>query len=399
MEALRAAINFGADAVYIGGTEFSMRAAPRNFTNAQIAEAARLTHSNGKKLYVTCNVLPRCGELRQVERFLASASEAGADAFIISDMGVFEMAKKVAPNVEIHISTQTGVVNYAAANTFFSLGARRIVLARELSLEEMSEINSHTPEALQTEVFVHGSMCVSFSGRCLLSNYLAARDGNHGECAQPCRWNYALCEQTNQGGYLPIYEDDKGTHILNSRDLCMIEHIPELVKAGVSSFKIEGRAKSAYYTAAVTNAYRLALDAYFAEGCNYVFDKKLLREVDLVSHRDYCTGFYFGPIRNGQDYSGHYERGSDVIAVVVEGGNEYSLCRQRNRFAPGDIIEALEPGKTGAPVEVTAVFDGDMRKIPQASVPDMKCFIRTSRPLASGSMLRRGREDWKAARN
>lgn len=392
MEALRAAAVFGADAVYIGGTSFSMRTAPLNFTDAQIAEAAKLLHSSGKKLYVACNVLPRCGEIRQVERFLTAAAQAGADAFIISDLGVFEMAKKAAPDVEIHISTQTGVVNYAAANALFSLGASRVVLARELSLEEIKQISMHTPEALEIEAFVHGSMCVSFSGRCLLSNYLVNRDGNHGECAQPCRWNYALCEESQPGRYFPIYEEDGQTHILNSRDLCMIEHIPELVEAGITSFKIEGRAKSAYYTAAVTNAYRLALDAYFADGDNYIFDEKLLREVDLVSHRDYCTGFYFGPIRNGQDYSGKYERGSDVVAAVMEGGDNLSLIRQRNRFTAGEDIEALEPGKTGSPVAITEIYDSDMRPKDQASEPDMMYFIRTSRPLMTGTMLRRRRE-------
>jgi putative protease len=267
MESLTAAAEFGADAVYIGGSSFSMRSAPANFTMPQIRAAASYLHGCGKKLYVACNVLPRNDELGDIEAFLYNAAQAGADAFIISDMGVLELAKKTAPQVDIHISTQTGVVNYAAANALFSYGAKRIVLAREVSLREIAQIRAHIPASLELEAFIHGSMCVSFSGRCLLSNYLAARDGNHGECAQPCRWNYALCEETRPGEYMPISEDGTGTHILSSKDLRMIEHIPEMLAAGISSLKIEGRAKSACYTAAVTNAYRMAVDSYLETGC------------------------------------------------------------------------------------------------------------------------------------
>jgi putative protease len=391
-ESLNAALAFGADAVYIGGRAFSMRATPQNFTIEQIAEAAKLLHTHHKKLYIACNTLPRNDEIEQFPAYFSALEQAHADAFIISDLGVLEIAKRFAPSVDIHISTQAGVVNYAAANALFSAGAKRIVLARELSLEEISKIRAHTPEGLEIETFVHGAMCVSFSGRCLISSYLSARDSNRGECAQPCRWNYALCEEKRPGQYFPVYEDGQGTHILNARDLCMIEHIPELIKAGITSLKIEGRAKSAYYVAAVTNAYRLAIDAFLSQGDAYKFDPRLLDEVEKVSHRDYCTGFYFGPIQKGQDYQGYYDRGFDIAAVVEGQIGPLVMCRQRNSFKAGDSLEVLEPGCIGEPVKVEELFDENMQHVAQASHADMKLFLKTDKVLKIGAMIRKGRK-------
>ena len=262
MECLNSAINFGADAVFLAGSEFGMRTASKNFDKTDLKAAVELAHSKGVKIYVTCNTLPRNSELTRLPEFLAYAQDCGVDAFIIADLGVFEMAKQYAPKVDLHVSTQAGIVNYATANAFYNMGAKRVVLARELPLEEIAEIRAKIPKDLEIECFVHGAMCVSFSGRCLISSYLTGRDANRGDCAQPCRWKYHLYEENRQGQYFPVEETDKGTFLYNSRDLCMIEHIPELVKAGISSLKIEGRAKSAYYAAVITNAYRVAIDAY-----------------------------------------------------------------------------------------------------------------------------------------
>lgn len=391
-ESLNAALNFGADAVYIGGKDFSMRATPQNFSTQEIKEAAKIMHDRHKRLYVACNILPRNDEIEQLPRYLEAVADAGADAFIISDLGVLELAKRYAPSVDIHISTQAGVVNYAAANTLFSMGARRVVLARELSLAEIAGIRQHTPQGLEIETFVHGAMCVSFSGRCLISSYLAARDSNRGQCAQPCRWNYYLTEEKRPGQYYPVFEDQHGTHILNARDLCMIEHIPELLNAGITCLKIEGRAKSSYYVAAVTSAYRLAIDACAEHGGEGRFDPRLLDEVEKVSHRDYCTGFYFGPIKGGQDYDGRYDRGYDVVALVEGQCGQFFRCRQRNPFTAGGGFEVLEPGMLSADVKIEAIFDENMQPLEEALHPEMVLLLRTGRPLKTGAMIRKKRE-------
>ena len=261
-ERLKLALKFGADAVYLAGEMFGMRTNPSNFSADELKKAVELAHSLGKKVYLTCNTLPRNEEIEKLPEFLKYAQDIGIDAFIIADIGVMALAKKYAPNVDIHMSTQVGIVNYQTANTLYEMGASRIVTARELSLDEIKTIRDKTPNDLEIEVFVHGAMCMSFSGRCILSDYMTHRDANRGDCAQPCRWKYHLVEETRPGQYFPINEEKNGTYIFNSRDLCMIEHIPELVDAGVDSFKIEGRAKSEYYTAIVTYAYRNAIDEY-----------------------------------------------------------------------------------------------------------------------------------------
>jgi len=284
MERLVSAVRYGANAVYLAGKSFGMRAAPQNFGERELEQAIAFCHENGVKVYVTCNTLPRNGELSELPKFLSLCGELGVDAFIISDLGVLSMAKQYAPRVDRHISTQTGIVNYEAARTCFELGASRVVLAREVTLQEIAEIRTKTPPELELEAFVHGAMCVSFSGRCLLSNYMTGRDANRGQCAQPCRWEYFLTEKERPDRHFTIVQEEKGAYIFNSNDLRMIEHIPELAAAGVTSLKIEGRAKSAYYVASVTSAYRQAID-FFEERPGQPLPPEILEETEKISHR------------------------------------------------------------------------------------------------------------------
>ena len=359
MERLNMALLYGADAVYLAGSEFGMRAAAGNFDEEHMRRAIRLAHGRGVKVYVTCNTLPREEELERLPAYLEFLQDAGADALIIADMGVFAMAKKYAPQVARHVSTQFGVVNSAAANSLYELGADTVVLAREVPLEDIRKIRAHTPKELRLEAFVHGAMCVSFSGRCLLSNYLTGRDANRGQCAQPCRWKYRLVEETRPGEYFEISEDG-GTHIMNSRDMCMIEHIPELIDAGVSSFKIEGRMKSSYYAAVITNAYRHAIDAAL-EG--RALDRLWVEETEKVSHRPYSTGFYYG--YPGQHYSSaSYTTDADVAAVVEScDACGSAVLSQRNKFYKGDELELLLPD--AGPVRFTAehIYNADGEEI------------------------------------
>ena len=333
-ERLQMAVRFGADAVYLAGKSYGMRAKCGNFSDEELVEAVRFCHSRGVKAYVTANVLARTEEIRQMPPFLELCQEAGVDAFILGDLGVFKAAEKYAPKVERHISTQMGVVSADTARAWHDLGATRVVLARELSFAEIRDIRDNIPKELELEAFVHGAMCVSFSGRCLLSNYLAGRDANHGACAQPCRWKYALVEERRQGEYFPIEEDDGGTYIMNSRDLCMIDRIPELIEAGIDSFKIEGRAKSSYYAACVTNAYRHGIDAAAA---GVPLEQVWRDEVDKISHRHYYHGFYDGQPQQGQFYEdARYIREWDVVAYVEscdEGGNAVLSQRGRPKYA------------------------------------------------------------------
>lgn len=337
MERLTMALHYGADAVYLAGTRFGMRASAGNFDENELREAVRLAHEKGAAVHLTCNTLPRENELKALPEFLELAQDAGVDALIIADLGVMDMAAKYAPRLSRHVSTQLGVINSATARVLHSMGADRVVLARETPMSDIYEIRANTPKELEIEAFVHGAMCVSFSGRCLLSNYLTGRDANRGACAQPCRWRYHLVEEKRPGEYFEIGED-KGTFIMNSRDMCMIEHIPELISAGVSSFKIEGRMKSAYYAAAVTNAYRHAIDCAIA---GEELPQVWLREVEKVSHRPYCTGFYYGD--PGQHYAeASYFSDAEVCAVVEDcdaDGN--AVLTQRNRFCTGDELELL----------------------------------------------------------
>lgn len=396
MERLELAVKFGADAVYVGGTQFGMRSNPSNFDPAQLQAACKLVHAAGKKLYLTCNTLPRSYELDALPDFLRSARAAGVDAFIIADMGVLAIAKQAAPEVEVHISTQAGIVNYAAANAFYQMGAKRIVTARELSLDEIKMIRDHTPPELEIEAFVHGAMCMSFSGRCILSDYMVGRDANRGDCAQPCRWKYHLMEETRPGQYFAINQEENGTYIFNSKDLCMIEHIPELVAAGVDSFKIEGRAKSAYYTAVVTHAYRQALDAYFAHPSpDFRVPDWVLAEMEKMSHRVYTTGFNFGPLQNGQELNtGGYVRNWDVCALYRDQQGNRLIVDQRNRFFEGDILEVLEPGKKPYTLTVRdLVREADGTRTEVANKATEVYSFAVDRPVSPDAILRRKRDE------
>lgn len=358
-ERLKLALKFGADAVYLAGEQFGMRTNPSNFNADELKAAVELAHSLGKKVYLTCNTLPRNNEIEYLPEFLKYAADIGIDAFIIADIGVMMLAKKYAPDVEIHMSTQVGIVNYQTANSLYELGAKRIVTARELSLDDIKTIRDKTPDDLQIEVFVHGAMCMSFSGRCILSDYMVGRDANRGDCAQPCRWKYHLVEETRPGQYFPVNQDDKGTYIFNSRDLCMIEHIPELVAAGVDSFKIEGRAKSEYYTAIVTYAYRNAIDEYLKNPSpDFKVSQWILDEMEKMSHREYTTGFNFGPMKNGQVLdTGGYIRNWDVCALFNSYENGRLVVDQRNRFYQGDTLEVVEPNKKPYKIVVEDLYN------------------------------------------
>ena len=394
-ERLKYAVNFGADAVYVGGSSFGMRSNPSNFNEEELVKAVDFVHKNGKKLYLTCNTLPRNNEFDRLPEFISNAAKAGVDALIIADMGVLTLAKKYAPDTDIHISTQAGVVNYQAANAYYEMGAKRIVTARELSLDEIKTIRDKTNPDLEIEVFVHGAMCMSFSGRCILSDYMIGRDANRGDCAQPCRWKYHLVEEKRPGEFFPINEEDDGTYIFNSRDLCMIEHIPELVNAGIDSFKIEGRAKSEYYTAIVTYAYRAAIDEYLKNPSDdFVLPAWIKEEIDKLSHREYTTGFNFGPIQKGQvqDYGG-YKRNWDVCAACKSTENGRIIVSQRNRFFEGDELEIVEPFKKPIKLTVEDLFnEDDGEKAEAANKATYTYSFKCDLDISSNALLRRKKD-------
>jgi len=392
MERLGAAISFGADAVYLAGQEFGMRTAPSNFTNEELVKAVQYAHSRNVRVHLTCNTVPHNDELARLPEFLQFAQDAGVDALIIADFGVMAMAKKYAPKVDIHMSTQAGVANYVSAGELYGMGASRVVLAREMNLEEIAEIRAKTPKGLELEVFVHGAMCVSFSGRCLLSSYLTGRDANRGDCAQPCRWEYALMESKRPGQYMPVFEDQHGTYIMNSKDMCMIGHIPELLKTGVTSLKIEGRAKSAYYVAVTTNAYRNAIDEY-CEHPERKVSPWVVEELNKISHREYSTGFYFGT-EPGQVYgNGGYVREYDVIAVCENYENGVATLSQRNRFFRGDTADVLEAGNRPFLLPLNDLYDRDWNPIDAAPHAMMTVLLKTGHPIAKGAILRKRRTD------
>lgn len=389
MERLYAALDYGADAVYLGGTMFGMRSQSAKFNPETLKTAAEEVHKRGKRLYLTCNTLPRNHEIPMLEGFVKDAYAAGADALITTDIGVFTMIKKFVPDMEIHVSTQAGIVNYASARQFYEMGAKRVVLARELSLDEIAEIRAKTPMDLEIEAFVHGAMCMSFSGRCLISQYLTDRDANRGECAQPCRWGYYLMEEKRPNEFFPIFEDEKGSYILNAKDLCMIDHIDDLAKAGVDSFKIEGRAKSTYYVAVVTNAYRMAMDIFKKDPANFKLPDWIRDEVFKVSHRAYCTGFFYGHPKQCQYYKDSgYIRDYDVVAIVKECRDGRIYASQRNKFMAGDMIEALIPGQRPIEFIVDKLFDENGEPTDTANRATMDFSIESDNVFPPNTMLR-----------
>lgn len=389
-ERFNAAVQYGADAVYLGRKQFGMRSSPLNFDFEQLVSAVRTAHAKNIKVYLTCNTLPRNSEIPDFEQFVREAVEAGVDALIVADIGLLALIKKYAPDMEIHISTQTGVVNYVTARELYNMGAKRIVLARELSLDEIAEIRAKTSPDMEIEAFVHGAMCVSFSGRCLLSQYLVSRDANRGECAQPCRWGYHLVEEKRPNEFFPIFEDEKGTYILNAKDMCMIEHIDKLAQAGVDSLKIEGRAKSAYYVTVVTNAYRMAVDEYYKNPDNFVLPDWIRDEVYKVSHRKYCNGFFFGIPEDSQYYENSgYIRNYDVVAVVERCENGTVYCTQRNRFFAGDTIELLAPSQKPVILTPDTFYDENNEQIQTVNHAMMNFSFRSDLIFPTGTVIRK----------
>ena len=408
-EKLRAAILYGADAVYCAGQMFGMRSAAANFTVEELYEAVKFVHAHGKKLYLTVNTMPHVNEYPLLRQFLNDIKDAGIDAMIVADMGVFATIREIIPEMEIHISTQTSIVSPASAKAYAALGAKRLVLARELTMEEIRAIRADLPDDVELEAFIHGSMCVSYSGRCLLANAFNGRDGNRGTCSQPCRWNYALVEEKRPDMPFPIEQQEGvGTFIMSSKDMCMIEHIPELMESGIASFKIEGRMKSAYYTAVVTNAYRLAMDTYEKDPTSYQFDPAWLEELESVSHREYGTGFYFddpmqnpqlvsecGYLREKAYFSTATEYNEEEAAAILSNGvpmeNEKGrLYRfiQRNKVSAGEGAEIISPGKIGVGFDVEELYAPTGEKLESTPHPSMIYWCRVPFEIYEGDIMR-----------
>ncbi|WP_312645190.1 U32 family peptidase [Hydrogenoanaerobacterium sp.] len=389
-ERLNAAVLFGADAVYLGGKEFGMRSSPMNFSLDELKQAVEHAHKNGVRVYLTCNTVPTNEEMDRLPEYLRNAAACGIDALIVADIGVMMTAKRVVPDLELHMSTQVGIVNYVAACELHQMGAKRVVLAREMSFDDIRRIRDKAPDSLEIECFVHGAMCMSFSGRCLLSHYMVGRDANRGECAQPCRWGYHLMEEKRPNEFYPIYEDERGSYILNAKDLCMIEYIDKLANAGINSFKIEGRAKSAYYVAVVTNAYRNAVDSYLRDPAHFKLEPWIEEETRKVSHREYSTGFFFGRPENGQCYKdGGYVRSYDVVATVDECRDGRMYITQRNRFFAGDELEILVPEGGSTPFVAQQIFNQYGEPVESACHAMEKLSIPTDRQFPAGSILRK----------
>ena len=386
MERLEMAVAYGADAVYLAGTTFGMRSFAGNFTPEELKRAVALCHKKGVRVHVTCNTMPRNDEVARLPEWLTYLDQVGVDAVILADVGVMALAGKYAPHVQRHISTQASIVNYETARAWHDLGADRVILARELSLDEIREIRAKTPPELGLEAFAHGAMCVSYSGRCLLSNYMTGRDSNRGACAQPCRYQYALMEEKRPGEYFPVYEDEKGTYIMNSRDMCTIDHVAELIDAGLDSLKLEGRAKSAYYAAIVTGAYRHAIDAALA---GQPLDPVWRDEVEHISHRHYSTGFYFGQPGQFTEDS-RYIRDWQIVAKVRSCTPDgRAVLTLNNKFSVGDQLELVGPGLRPCPVTVEALWDEDGERLDQVRKPQMVFQLDLPCQAPPLSLLRR----------
>ena len=385
MEKLKMAVLYGADAVYLAGTAFGMRSFAGNFTDEELPAAVRFAHDHGVRVHCTVNTMPRNDEVTQLPAHLERLQDAGVDALIVADLGAFTLAGKYAPRCQRHISTQASISNFVTASAWYDQGASRVILARELSLEEIRTIREKTPKELELEAFVHGAMCVSYSGRCLLSNYMTGRDSNRGACAQPCRYQYYLMEEKRPGEYFPVFEDEKGTYIMNSRDMCMIDHVDDLMDVGLSSLKIEGRAKSAYYAAIVTGAYRHVIDDVAA---GRSVDRVWRDEVEHVSHRHYATGFYYG--QPGQYYEdSRYIREWQVVALVTDcEENGLATLSLRNKFAAGDTVEVVGPDTKPFSLEVPVMEDQDGLPLTEPRTPQMVFRMRLPRQVPAMSTLR-----------
>ncbi len=391
MEKLKMAILYGADAVYLGGEAYGLRAQGGNFLREELAEAVEFVHERGKKVYATVNVYPHNEELTALPGYLRFLRDAGVDAILVSDLGVFSIARETVPELSVHISTQANTVNYAAAETWARLGAERVVLAREVPLADIREIRRRSN--VELEMFVHGAMCISYSGRCLMSNYFTGRDANRGNCAQACRWKYALMEETRPGQYFPVEEDGRGTYIFNSKDLCLMPYLAEVIESGVDSLKIEGRMKSVHYVASVTKAYRMAIDAYFDAPETFSVDAAWMEELDKVSHRAYTDGFFHGgPPKDAQIYgSSSYTQTSDFVGLALDydAATGFALVEQRNHMRVGEEIEIFQPKGEGWRQRLSEMTDEDGAPIEAAPHPQQRVHIRMERPIESYAILRR----------
>ena len=386
MERLKMSVLYGADAVYLAGTDFGMRSFAGNFAPEELPLAVKFAHDHGVRVHVTVNTMPRNNEVKNLPAYLEQLDDAGVDALILADLGAFTLAGKYAPRCERHISTQQSIANYECATAWYDLGAKRVVLARELSLSEIRCIREKCPKELEIETFGHGAMCVSYSGRCLLSNYMTGRDSNRGACAQPCRYQYALMEEKRPGEYFPVFEDEKGTYILNSRDMCTIDHLKELMDAGIDCIKIEGRAKSSYYAAIVTGAYRHVIDDIRA---GREIDKIWRDEVDHVSHRIYSTGFYFGEPGQYTENSRYIREWQIVAKVESCDENGIAVCSLNNKFRTGDALEVVGPDLRPFPIIAQDLTDSEGNPLEEPRSPQMKFTIRLPRQVPALSMLRR----------
>ncbi|MBO5515510.1 MAG: U32 family peptidase [Schwartzia sp.] len=391
MEKLKIAFLYGADAVYLGGEAYGLRAQGGNFSREELAEAARFARERGKKIYVTVNVYPHNEEFAALPDYLGFLREIGADAILVSDLGVFSVARETVPELPVHISTQANTVNYAAVNAWARLGAERVVLAREVPLEDIKEIRRCCD--VELEMFVHGAMCISYSGRCLMSNYFTGRDANRGNCAQACRWRYALMEETRPGQYFPVEEDGRGTYIFNSKDLCLMPYLAEVIESGVDSLKIEGRMKSVHYVASVTKAYRMAIDAYCDSPESFSVNPVWTEELDKVSHRAYTDGFFHGGLpTDAQIYgSSSYMQTSEFIGLVLDFDETtgFALVEQRNHMTVGEEIEIFQPKGEGWRQRLAEMKDEEGMRIEAAPHPQQHVYIRMERPIEKYAILRR----------
>ena len=396
LEVLKTAVMFGADAVYIGGEAFGLRAKAKNFSMEDMKEGVRFAHDHGARVHVTVNILAHNDDLEGAAEYLKELTELGPDALIIADPAIFMLAKEICPEIERHVSTQANNTNYGTFNFWWNLGAKRVVTARELSLKEIKEIRAHFPEEMEIESFIHGAMCISYSGRCLLSNFFTGRDANRGACTHPCRWKYSIVEEKRPGEYMPVYENERGTYIFNSKDLCMIEHIPELVEAGIDSLKIEGRMKTALYVATVARTYRKAIDDYFADPELYEKNMDWYKaEISKCTYRQFTTGFYFGkPDENTQIYDNNTYVNEYIYLGIVEAVKD-SLCRieQRNKFCVGDSIEIMKPDGTNVPVTVEAMYTEEGESVDSAPHPKQVLWIKLSTPPQEFDLLRQKNAD------
>lgn len=393
LEKLKVAIMYGADAVYIGGESFSLRVAAENFSKEEIKEGIEFAHERGKKVYLTANIIPHNCDIDEFEEYIEEIKEFDFDGILVADPGMLDVVREKAPNIPIHISTQANNTNYRSALFWYKQGAKRVVLAREMTLDEIKEIRQRIPEDMEIEAFVHGAMCISYSGRCLLSNYMTGRDSNQGACAHPCRWNYSLVEETRPGEYMDVFENERGTFIFNSKDLYMIDHIPEIIESGITSLKIEGRVKTAFYVATVVGAYRREIDRYFENPKGYKFNPEEAEELCKVSHRPYCNGFYFGKAdEKSQVYtSSSYIRDYDLIAMVTDYDEKTGMVTvsQRNRFFVGEELEIIQPKKPYFKFTIDYMENENGESIDVAPHAQMTVRFKCPVYIGEGAMIRR----------